>query len=139
MGAQKDGTFKIEKKVSRVLNEKSKDSMNVYNYIEVMPEFPGGDPMLLKYIASNVNYPQSAKNKGLQGECIVQFVVDTNGRVTNVKALKNVPNCPQCDDEAIRAVSMLPNWKPGKTENGELVNVYYTVPIKYILRGGGCF
>jgi periplasmic protein TonB len=139
MEAQNAGTVPNVKSKYKVFDKELKDSITVYSYVEVMPIFPGGDPMLLKFIASNINYPQSAKMRGLQGECLVQFVIDTLGKVKNVRTIKNVPNCPQCDEEAVRVVAMLPMWKPGKMATGELVNVFYVVPIKYILRNDGCF
>jgi TonB family protein len=123
----------------RAVHSVTNDTMDVYSYIETMPEFPGGDKMLLKFFATNINYPQSAKMKGLQGNSLVQFIVDVNGNVCNAKILKGVPNCPQCDDEAIRVASILPKWQSGKTYDGKPANVYYVIPINFILTKGGCF
>jgi len=101
-----------------------------------MPEFPGGDIALRKFIADNIRYPEEAKLKGLSGKVFVQFIVDKNGDVVNPKIARGID--PILDNEAIRVVQSLPKWKPGEQSeriNGEKVlvpkNVSYTVPIAF--------
>lgn len=102
----------------------------VYDVIEQMPQFPGGEGELLGYIGKNLKYPVIAQENGIQGTVIVRFVVSKTGAVDKVEVLRSLD--PACDREAIRVVRSLPNWIPGK-QNGVNVSVYYTLPIKYKL------
>ncbi len=99
--------------------------------LEDKPEFPGGDKALLKYIANNVNYPVICQENGVQGMVSVSFVIDKTGKVTNVKALR-APDA-NLEREAIRVVSSMPSWKPGK-QRGRPVKVSYSVPVRFILQ-----
>ena len=92
----------------------------VFFIVEDMPEFPGGELALRKYIAENVRYPEQAKENDIQGTVYVRFVVDTDGSVKNVEVLRGVD--PLLDKEAIRVVQSLPKWKPGK-QRGKAVKV----------------
>ena len=103
----------------------------VFFVVEEMPEFPGGDVALRKYIANKVKYPDDAVEDGIQGKVYVTFVVSKDGSVANVKIARGVN--PSLDQEALRVVSSLPKWKPGK-QRGEAVNVQYTVPINFALQ-----
>lgn len=107
----------------------SKDS----SIVEIMPEFPGGVRELLMFIQRNIIYPLSAKEAGLQGRCFLRFVVLPNGKIANIKVLKGVTKCPQCDMEAIKVVQLMPKWKPG-TQNGKPVPVFFNLPINFHLR-----
>jgi len=98
--------------------------------IEEKPEFPGGEEALLKWIAENTKYPQIPKEEGVTGKVFVSFVIDKNGDVTNVELLNNVD--PYLDKEAIRVISSLPKWKPGK-QGGQSVKVSFRLPIKFML------
>ncbi|MFT3754006.1 MAG: TonB family protein [Paludibacter sp.] len=102
----------------------------VYDVIEQMPQFPGGEGELLAFIGKNLKYPVIAQENGIQGTVIVRFVVSRTGAVDKVEVLRSLD--PACDREAIRVVRTLPNWIPGK-QNGVNVSVYYTLPIKYKL------
>jgi periplasmic protein TonB len=113
-----------------VVEEKPQE---IFTYVEEMPEFPGGDAALLKYISSNITYPQMAKEANIQGLSMIQFVVETDGSVSNAKVLKGVPGGDDCDKEALRVIKSFPRWKPGKS-NGKPARVYYTVPVKFVLR-----
>ncbi len=117
-------TIKIEKK------EYSADDY-IYAVVEQMPEYPGGQMVLRKYIAENIKYPKEAQKKGIQGKVFVGFVVDKKGNVTDVKIVKGVDEF--LDKEAVRVVKAMPKWKPGK-EKGKPVNVNYTVPINFALK-----
>jgi protein TonB len=106
------------------------DSNYVYKFVDVEPEFPGGRPELLKYISSNIQYPQRALKKKLEGKCYLRFIVETDGSITNPKVLRGVPDCPECDAEALRVVSAMPKWKPGELD-GKPVRSAYNLPIVY--------
>lgn len=98
---------------------------------EIMPEFPGGDNALLKYISENTQYPETAKRKFITGKVIVRFVVSKDGTVSAAEILKGVD--PVLDNEALRVVNTLPSFKPAMN-NGKPVPVYYMVPITFMLR-----
>jgi protein TonB len=99
--------------------------------VEEMPMFPGGDPALLAYIAANTQYPEIAKENNIQGKVIVRFCVTSKGGVNQVSVLKGVD--PELDKEAIRVVTTLPPFKPGK-QGGKPVPVWYMVPIAFTLK-----
>ena len=102
----------------------------VFFIVEDMPEFPGGDEALRKYIANTINYPDFAKKEGIEGKVYVSFVVEKDGSVGDAKIERGVD--PSLDKEALRVVKALPIWKPGK-QRGEAVRVQYTVPINFAL------
>lgn len=106
------------------------DSNYVYRFADVEPEFPGGREGLLNYLASNIQYPQRALKKKLEGKCYLRFIVETDGSITNPKVLRGVPDCPECDAEALRVVSAMPKWKPGELD-GKPVRSAYNLPIVY--------
>jgi protein TonB len=99
--------------------------------VEEMPMFPGGDVELLKYIGEHTEYPEVAKENNIQGRVIVRFCVTAKGGVSQVSILKGVD--PELDKEAIRVVSALPAFKPGK-QGGKPVPVWYMVPITFTLK-----
>lgn len=104
---------------------------NVFEVVEKMPEFPnGGMPGLMKYLSDNIRYPEAAKVAGIQGRVTVQFVVDKDGSITNVKTLRGVD--AELDKEAIRVISAMPKWIPGM-QKGKAVKVRYTVPVMFRL------
>ncbi|HWS00758.1 MAG TPA: TonB family protein, partial [Prolixibacteraceae bacterium] len=105
----------------------------VYVVVEEMPEFPGGELALRKFIGSEVKYPEDAKKNGIQGKVFVTFVVKEDGTVGNAKIARGVH--PLLDNEALRVVSMLPTWKPGK-QGGKAVSVSYTIPVQFALSDG---
>jgi periplasmic protein TonB len=99
--------------------------------VEEMPVFPGGDEALLKFIANAIKYPESAINNGIQGRVTVRFVVSSDGSVKRVDVIRGID--PLLDEEAIRVVSTLPKWKPGK-QNGNAVPVWFFVPVNFKLK-----
>lgn len=102
---------------------------DVYEVVENMPEFPnGGMAALMKYLTDNIRYPEAAKKAGIQGRVTVQFVVDKDGSIKNVRTLRGVNS--DLDAEAIRVIQSMPKWKPG-TQKGEPVKVKYTVPVMF--------
>jgi TonB family protein len=103
----------------------------VFVIVEDMPEFPGGEMALRKFIAAEVKYPAVAQEKGIQGKVYVSFVVEADGSVGRLKIARGVD--PSLDQEALRIVSALPRWIPGK-QGGKSVAVSYTVPISFVLQ-----
>lgn len=104
-----------------------------HTVVEQMPEFPGGVSEQMKYISTQINYPQSAKDSAYTGTCYIKFTIDTAGYIKDAKVLKGVPHCPECDREALRAIQAMPRWKPGK-QHGKAVNAYYNLPIHFKLK-----
>ncbi len=103
----------------------------VFFIVEDMPEFPGGNEALTKYLATSVKYPVIAQENGIQGRVYVSFVVSSKGTVEQVKIARGVDS--NLDKEAMRVVMNMPIWKPGK-QRGKPVKVSYTVPINFVLR-----
>ena len=119
--------------VMQVTEEKEveKEDTPVFFIVEEMPDFPGGQLALRKFIAQAIKYPVIAQENGIQGKVFVNFVVAKDGTVTNAKIARGVD--PSLDKEALRVVNSLPKWKPGK-QGGKPVRVSYTVPINFVLQ-----
>jgi protein TonB len=111
--------------------EGDEEDAEVFVIVEEMPEFPGGELALRKWISNNIKYPVIAAENGIQGKVYVQFVVDRDGSVSNARIARGVD--PSLDQEALRVVNSLPKWKPGK-QRGKPVRVSYTVPINFQLQ-----
>ena len=103
----------------------------VFDVVEEMPSFPGGNGALMSYLSSNTKYPVVAQENGVQGRVIVSFVVERDGSISDVKVARSVD--PSLDREAQRVVKSMPRWKPGK-QNGSAVRVKYTVPVVFRLQ-----
>ncbi|MBC7861594.1 MAG: energy transducer TonB [Bacteroidia bacterium] len=110
-----------------------KKEPEIFVYVSEMPDFPGGLQALYKYVGTNINYPEEAKDAGISGKCYLRFVVTESGRVGKIEVQKGVPGCPQCDKEAVRVVKTLPEFKPGKN-NGQAVPVWFQLPINFTLK-----
>ena len=104
----------------------------IFRSVEQMPQFPGGEAALMKFLASHINYPPMAAENNVQGKVIVQFVVDKTGKVGEVKVIRAVDK--DLDHEAIRVCQSLPKFTPGR-QNGRPVSVWYTLPIQFKLQG----
>lgn len=104
--------------------------MTIYEVVEQMPDFPGGQAALQKYLKKHVVYPESAKKKGVQGRVLVQFVVGKDGSICDTKVVRSVE--PVLDREAVRVINNMPKWKPGR-QKGKPVRVRYTVPVNFKL------
>ena len=115
--AQKPMKVKVQTKTEKV-----------YDVVEQMPSFPGGQAKLMRYLAENAKYPQDAYEETYGGRVIVQFVVEKDGSISNVEILKSV--FPSLDEEAMRLVKEMPHWNPGK-QNNKPVRVKYTVPVSF--------
>ncbi len=111
--------------------KQEEETSEVFVIVEDMPEFPGGELALRKWIADNVKYPVIAAENGIQGKVYVTFVVGTDGKITNARIARGVD--ASLDQEAIRVVNQLPKWKPGM-QRGKPVRVSYTVPINFQLQ-----
>ena len=103
----------------------------VFEVVEQMPSFPGGDKALLEYLSNNIKYPVVAQENGVQGRVVVSFVVEKDGSITDVKVVRSVD--PSLDKEAARVVKSMPRWIPGK-QNGSAVRVKYNVPVSFKLQ-----
>lgn len=126
-----DEEAEVEFQEVEVEEEVVEETEEVFLIVEQMPEFPGGDEALRKYLATSVKYPVIAQENGIQGRVFVAFVVDKNGNVTNVRVAR--PFDPNLDKEAVRVVQSMPKWTPGK-QRGKAVKVSYTVPINFVLQ-----
>lgn len=103
----------------------------VFDVVEVMPSFPGGQGALMSYLSSHVKYPVVAQENGVQGRVTVSFVVERDGSITDVHVVRSVD--PSLDREAARVISSMPNWQPGK-QNGSAVRVKFNVPVQFKLQ-----
>ena len=113
--------------------EKPKEVVeDVFTVVEQMPQFPGGEAALMKYLQSHINYPPMAAENNVQGKVVVQFVVDKTGRVGEVKVVRSVDK--DLDREAARVCKSLPKFTPGR-QNGHPVSVWYTLPVFFKLQG----
>ncbi len=99
--------------------------------VEQMPQFPGGDAELMKFIGGNLKYPTIAAENGIEGRVVIRFVVGKDGDVSDVQVVRSLD--PSCDKEAVRVVKTMPKWVPGK-QNGRSVPVYYTLPVLFKLQ-----
>ena len=104
----------------------------IYEIVDEPAEFPGGTEAMRDYLKKNMMYPAIAKENGIQGKCYLRFVVNTDGSISDVRVLRGVTDCPECDKEATRVVKNMPRWKPGSV-NGKDVKMYFTLPIAFKL------
>jgi protein TonB len=109
-----------------------KKEEEVYLDVEESAEFPGGRAAMMKFLGDNIKYPETAIDQGLEGKCYLRFIVGTDGKITDVKVTRPVPDCPDCDAEAKRVVKSMPRWKPGKI-GGKGVRSYFDLPVNFKL------
>lgn len=121
-----------EHKDEIIVEKKEPEKEKVFVAVEQMPQFPGGDAELMKYLSRNIKYPTMAMENNIQGRVVVQFVVTKTGSIGEVKVLRSVDR--DLDKEAIRVCKSLPKFIPGKM-NGQAVNVWYTLPVNFKLQG----
>lgn len=132
---QKNGVMVIVTKTASAQSGKQEGSQQtVYDMVTQAPAFPGGQQAMKQFIKENMKYPQIAKENGIQGRVILQFVVDETGKVTDPKVLRGID--PSLDTEAIRLVSSMPRWTPGQ-QDGKAVAVRYTMPVIFSLNEDG--
>lgn len=123
-----DENTKID--MAPAMEEEEMEEPEIFVVVEQMPEFPGGQIELRKYIANSVIYPDIAREMDIQGRVFVEFVVDENGNVIKAKVLRSVH--PALDKEALRVINSLPKWTPGK-QRGKPARVKFTLPINFML------
>lgn len=102
----------------------------VFDVVEVMPQFPGGQIAMLQYLMKNIKYPEQAMKEGIQGRVAVRFIVEKDGSISDVKPVLSVH--PLLNKEAVRVVESMPKWSPGK-QNGKPVRVRFNVPVMFKL------
>jgi len=124
------GTDDVAAPVATVNNQITEETDQPYISVEQMPQFPGGDLELIKFIRLNLRYPPMAQESRISGTVLINFVVDRDGKITRVKVVHGIGG--GCDEEAVRVISKMPAWSPGK-QGGKPVLVSYSVPIKYTL------
>jgi len=113
---------------SSIVNVESPDSNEVFQAVDEMPVFPGGIEKLIQFIADSIHLPKCVTEGNVEGRSIVEFVVNKDGTLSDFKIA--VPLHKECDVEAIRVLTLMPRWKPGK-EDGELVRVRYVIPVRF--------
>ncbi|MBR5684733.1 MAG: energy transducer TonB [Muribaculaceae bacterium] len=106
------------------------DPDRVFKSVEQMPQFPGGEVALMRYLSTHINYPPEAAKNNIQGRVILQFVVEKDGSIGEVKVVRSVDEA--LDKEAIRVIKALPNFTPGR-QDGKPVRVWYTLPVTFKL------
>ena len=131
INADVDQNEVIEEYVPVEVEEEDVQEQEIFQIVEEMPAYPGGDQKLMEYVAKNIKYPQIARETGIQGRVFVGFVVEPDGSVSNVKVLRGIGG--GCDEEAVRVVKNMPKWKPGK-QRGKAVRVSYMLPVNFKLQ-----
>lgn len=111
--------------------EEEPEEQTIFEVVENMPDFPGGQAALMLYLAKNIKYPTIAQENGTQGRVIVQFVVNKDGSIVDAKVVRSVD--PYLDKEALRVINTMPKWKPGM-QRGKPVRVKFTVPVMFRLQ-----
>ena len=129
--ASDDTQAAVEVKYTPVeVEEEEVDEQQIFTIVEENPEFPGGIQACYKWIADNMKYPQISQENGVQGRVTVNFVVNADGSIVDVKVVRGVD--PHLDKEAIRVVSKMPKWKPGK-QRGKAVRCSFNLPVRFKL------
>ena len=127
--ARKDAKGALMKK-GDLIQPGGKTASRVFDVVEVMPSFPGGDVAMMDFVMKNMKYPVDAEKKKVQGRVLVQFVVAKDGMLKDIRVARSV--YPSLDEEALRVVKSMPKWIPGK-QNGKPVNVKYMMPFTFKL------
>ena len=131
INAEVDQQEVIEEYVPVEVEEEEVQEQEIFQIVEEMPSYPGGEQKLMEFVAKNIKYPQIARETGIQGRVFVGFVVEPDGSVSNVKVLRGIGG--GCDEEAMRVVKSMPKWKPGK-QRGKAVRVSYMLPVNFKLQ-----
>lgn len=121
---------KPQKKTKKIKTVQAEKNVDVYKVVAEMPEFPGGKDAMFQYIFDNIRFSDADREKGIDGLVVVNFIVDEEGEISNIKVLKSVS--PSLDKEAQRVINKMPKWKPGKHQ-GKIVKVEMNVPVKFKL------
>jgi protein TonB len=129
--AEATQSTEIQQFVPQAREEEVIMEQEIFQVVESMPEFPGGEEARILYLRDNIKYPQMARESGIQGTVYVTFVVEPNGSVTGVRVLRGIGG--GCDEEAVRVVKAMPRWKPGQ-QRGKSVRVQFNMPIRFTLQ-----
>jgi protein TonB len=111
--------------------EDSTKEEEIFAFVEIMPEFPGGEAALLRFLQMNIRYPAEAVTKNIQGTVMVEFIVEKDGSISSSRIMKGIGG--GCNEESLRVVKLMPKWKPAK-QAGKFVRVFFTVPITFRLQ-----
>ena len=122
------GTAMAQNVQSKQRTNVAQKSEKVYDVVDLPPSFPGGAAAMLSWISNHIQYPALAKENDISGRVVVQIIVEKDGSVSNVKIVRSVD--PSLDREAVRVVSSMPKWTPGRI-NGTPVRVKYTLPVAF--------
>lgn len=128
-GQEGSDTIKVKKQPEQI-ETGSDDEPEIFVVVEIMPEFPGGNDSMAKFIRANLNYPDSAIKYGIQGKVMVEFVIDEEGQIINPRIVKGMGW--GCDEEVLRVVRMMPRWNPGKQKE-KPVKVRFVLPVRFQL------
>ena len=131
INAEMDQNEVMEEYVAPEIEDDEVVEQEVFTIVEEMPSYPGGEAKMYEYLGKNIKYPQIARESGIQGRVFVNYVVEPDGSVSNVKVLRGIGG--GCDEEAMRVVKAMPKWKPGK-QRGKAVRVSYTLPVVFKLQ-----
>lgn len=124
------GTDDVAAPIAKENAQITEDTDKPFLIVEQMPQFPGGDVEMMKFIRENLKYPAKAQEAGVTGKVIVNFIVGRDGRITQIKVVRGIGS--GCDEEAIRVLQKMPPWTPGQM-GGKAVPVYFTFPITFRL------
>lgn len=124
-------TLPTAEEIAEMERKKKEKEQQVFDMVEQMPKFPGGQSALMQWLSTNMKYPKIAAENGIEGRVYVLFIVRSTGEITDIKVARSVD--PLLDQEAIRVIGSMPKWIPGK-QGGEAVNVRYTMPLTFRLQ-----
>lgn len=127
-----DDGFEKQEEIKEEVKIEKKEEVIIYDVVDEPADFPGGMAAARAYLANNIKYPQTAVDMGIEGKCYLKFIVSESGNISNVKVVRGVQDCPECDAEATRVIKSMPDWKPGKV-NGKAVNSTFTLPVQFKL------
>lgn len=128
-----EGAEEYYEPVPPPVEEKRHEKEDVFTIVEEPASFPGGIEAMKIFISKNLRYPEKMKEAAVQGKVYLKFIVSESGELSDVKVLRGLPDCPECDMEAIRVVKAMPKWVPGKN-NGKAVKSYYNLPVSFKLQ-----
>ena len=131
INAEVDQSEVIDDYVPVEVEEEEVTEAEIFQIVEEMPSYPGGEAKMYEYLGKNIKYPQIARESGIQCRVFVNFVVEPDGSVSNVKVMRGIGG--GCDEEAMRVIKSMPKWKPGK-QRGKAVRVTYTIPVVFKLQ-----
>lgn len=113
-------------------NKKQTSNEDVVTFIDEDAEYPGGHEAMMKFMAKHLVYPPEAIKANIEGQLTLRFIVEKNGKISTIKVVKAIPNCPQCSVNSIKVLEKMPKWKPAKLK-GKVVRSYYNMPFTFKL------